>query len=125
MLGIEGPFLYRTSSKVVDLMKDAFPELRETEDFVSKVTRNEEERFSETLDSGLKILREELDRLKREGEKILSGEVAFRLYDTYGFPLDLTAEILQEEGVGFDEEGFRAQMEAAEAEEQTSMARDG
>jgi len=111
MLGIEVPFLYQISSKAVDLMKNAYPELRETEAFVSKVIQNEEERFSETLNSGLRILREELDRLKEEGEKILSGEVAFRLYDTYGFPLDLTAEILQEEGVRFDEEGFKVQME--------------
>ena len=111
MLGIDGPFLYRTASKVVDLMKQAYPELRETEAFVSKVIQNEEERFSETLDSGLKILREELERLPKEGKAILSGEVAFRLYDTYGFPLDLTAEILQEKGTSFDEAGFRAQME--------------
>jgi len=111
ILGIEGPFLYRTSSKVVDLMKEAYPELRETEAFVSKVIQNEEERFSETLNSGLNILREELEGLQKEGKAILSGEVAFRLYDTYGFPLDLTAEILQERGMSFDEEGFRVQME--------------
>jgi alanyl-tRNA synthetase len=111
ILGIEGPFLYRTSSMVVDLMKDAYPELRETEAFVSKVIRNEEERFSETLDSGLKILREELERLQKEGKQILPGDVAFRLYDTFGFPLDLTSEILQEGGMSFDEEGFKAQME--------------
>ena len=92
-------------------MKEAYPELRETEAFVSKVIQNEEERFSETLDSGLKILREELEQLQKEGRTILSGEVAFRLYDTYGFPLDLTTEILQEKGMSFDEEGFRAQME--------------
>ncbi len=111
MLGIEHPFLYQTSKKVVDLMKDAYPELRETEAIVSKVIRNEEERFSETLDSGLRILREELDRLRKEKGKVLSGEIAFRLYDTYGFPLDLTTEILQEEGMRFDEEGFKTQME--------------
>ena len=111
ILGIIGPFLYRTSSRVVDLMKEAYPELRETEAFVSKVIQNEEERFSETLDSGLKILREELEQLQREGGMILSGGVAFRLYDTYGFPLDLTAEILQEKGMSFDEAGFRVQME--------------
>ncbi len=111
MLGIDHPFLYQTSSKVVDLMKDAYPELRETEAIVSRVIRNEEERFSETLDSGLKILREELDQLKKEKGKVFSGEVAFRLYDTFGFPLDLTAEILQEEGMSLDEEGFKAQME--------------
>ena len=111
ILGIDGPFLYRTSSKVVDLMKEASPELRETEAFVSKVIQNEEERFSETLDSGLKILREELEQLQKEGKTILPGEVAFRLYDTYGFPLDLTTEILQEREMSFDEAGFRAQME--------------
>ena len=111
ILGIDGPFLYRTSSKVVDLMKEAYPELRETEAFVSKVIQNEEERFSETLDSGLKILREELENLEKEEKKVLSGEVAFRLYDTFGFPLDLTAEILQEKGMSFDEAGFTVQME--------------
>ncbi|OGQ10092.1 MAG: alanine--tRNA ligase, partial [Deltaproteobacteria bacterium RBG_19FT_COMBO_46_12] len=111
ILGIVGSFLYRTSSKVVDLMKEAYPELRETEAVVSKVIQNEEERFSETLDSGLKILREELEQLQREGGMILPGEVAFRLYDTYGFPLDLTAEILEEKGMSFDEAGFKAQME--------------
>ncbi|NWG03995.1 MAG: alanine--tRNA ligase [Syntrophaceae bacterium] len=111
MLGMEGPFLYRTSSKVVEMMKDAYPELRETEAFVSKVIQNEEERFSETLDSGLKILREELEQLQQQGGRVLSGEVAFRLYDTYGFPLDLTAEILQEKGMNFDEAGFKAQMD--------------
>jgi alanyl-tRNA synthetase len=110
-LGINGPFLHQTSSKVVALMEDAYPELRESEDFVSKVIQNEEERFSETLGSGLKILREEMDRLQKEERKILSGEVAFRLYDTFGFPLDLTADVLQEEGMSFDEEGFRTQME--------------
>ena len=111
LLGIEEPFFHRTSSRVVDLMKDAYPELRESEAFVSRVIRNEEERFSETLDSGLKILREELEQLQRKGKKILPGEVAFRLYDTFGFPLDLTTEILQEEGMAFDEAEFRAQME--------------
>jgi alanyl-tRNA synthetase len=111
ILGIKGPFLYRTSSQVVDLMKGAYPELRETEAFVSKVIQNEEERFSETLNSGLIVLREELEKLQKEGKTVLSGEVAFRLYDTYGFPLDLTVEILQERGMSFDEEGFRVQME--------------
>ena len=110
MLGIEGPFLDRASGRVIDLMQDAYPELRETGTFVSKVIRNEEERFAETLDSGMKILRDELERVRRQGKKILPGDVAFRLYDTYGFPLDLTSEILQEEGLSLDEEGFNAQM---------------
>jgi alanyl-tRNA synthetase len=111
ILGVDEPFLHRTSARVVDLMKDAYPELRESEAFVSRVIRNEEERFSETLDSGLKLLREALEQLQRKGGKVLPGEVAFRLYDTFGFPLDLTTEILQEGGMAFDEEGFRIQME--------------
>jgi alanyl-tRNA synthetase len=111
ILGIKEPFLHRTSAKVVDLMKEAYPELRESEAFVSKVIRNEEERFSETLDSGLQILREELERLQRGKKKVFPGEVAFRLYDTFGFPLDLTVEILQEEGISLDEKGFRTEME--------------
>jgi len=111
MLGIEGAFLDRTSSKVVELMRGAYPELIETENFVAKVIRNEEERFSETLDSGLKILREELARLKKGEGKTLSGEVVFRLYDTFGFPPDLTDEILREEGLAYDQAGFQAQME--------------
>ncbi len=111
ILGIQEPFLHRTSARVVEAMREAYPELRESEAFVSKVIRNEEERFSETLDSGLKILREELERLRSKKETILPGEVAFRLYDTYGFPLDLTTEILQEEGMTFDETQFRVHME--------------
>ncbi len=111
MLGIEEPFLYRTSGKVVELMQEAYPELRETEVLVSRVIRNEEERFAETLDAGMKLLREELERMRKEKTKVLSGDMAFRLYDTFGFPLDLTGEILQEEGLTLDEEGFSAQME--------------
>jgi alanyl-tRNA synthetase len=111
MLGIEEPFLYRISSKVLELMQEAYPELRETEVLVSRVIRNEEERFAETLGAGMKLLREELERMRKEKTKVLSGDMAFRLYDTFGFPLDLTGEILQEEGLTLDEEGFRAQME--------------
>ncbi len=111
MLGIEDPFLYRTSSTVMEMMKEAYPELRETEPFVSKVIRNEEERFSETLNAGLKILQDELEQLRKTGRKVLPGEVAFRLYDTYGFPIDLTSEVLQEDGITIDEEGFQTQME--------------
>jgi alanyl-tRNA synthetase len=121
LLGINGPFLYRTSSKVVELMKEAYPELRETEAFISKVIQNEEERFSETLDAGLKILREELDLLEKDEKKVLSGEVAFRLYDTFGFPLDLTTEILQEKGMSFDEAGFRSQMEEQRQKSKQAM----
>src|SRR5512136_2016954 len=111
MLGIEEPFLYRTSGKVIELMQEAYPELRETEVLVSRVIRNEEERFAETLGAGMKLLREELEKMSKGKTKVLSGDIAFRLYDTYVFTLDLTTEILQDEGMTFDEAGFRAQME--------------
>jgi alanyl-tRNA synthetase len=111
MLGLDEPFLYRTSETVVDIMQGAYPELRETWPFVSRVIRNEEERFSETLDSGLKLLREEIQKTRDRKDKTLSGEVAFRLYDTFGFPLDLTADIVQEEGLGLDENEFEVHME--------------
>ena len=122
MLGIEGSFLDRASSKAVELMKGAYPELIETQSFVSKVIRNEEERFSETLDSGLKILREELARLRKGEGKTLSGEVVFRLYDTFGFPRDLTDEILREEGFSLRRGGIPDPDGGAEAEEQTVLA---
>lgn len=110
MLGIDKPFLHIMNEAVVNIMMEAYPELRETENFISKVIFNEEERFQETLDQGLKILREEIKRLKEKDQKIFPGEIAFRLYDTYGFPIDLSSEILQEEGIVIDEEGFKSQM---------------
>lgn len=110
MLGIGEPFLYLISEKVVEIMREAYPELRETQSFISKVIQNEEERFQETLDQGLKILREELEVLKKTKKRVFPGEVAFRLYDTFGFPLDLSSEILHEEGIVIDEEGFKSQM---------------
>lgn len=110
MLGIDKPFLHIMNEAVVNIMREVYPELRETENFISKVIFNEEERFQETLDQGLKILHEELKRLKEKDQKIFPGEIAFRLYDTYGFPIDLSSEILQEEGIVIDEEGFKSQM---------------
>ena len=124
MLGIEEPFLYRTSGKVIELMQEAYPELRETEVLVSRVIRNEEERFAETLGAGMKLLREELEKMRKGKTKVLSGDMAFRLYDTFGFPLDLTGEILQEEGLTLDEEGFRCPDGAATAKEPTVLAGD-
>ncbi|MBM7581368.1 alanyl-tRNA synthetase [Caldicoprobacter guelmensis] len=111
LLGIEGPFLSRLAKTVISQSCNAYPELKEREEYILKVIEIEEERFRETIDQGLAYLREYMDELKEQGQKVLDGVKAFKLYDTYGFPLDLTKEILQEEGLEVDEEGFRREME--------------
>jgi alanyl-tRNA synthetase len=111
MLGISEPVLYRVVDAVNLMMGDAYPELLEREVYVKKVIHAEEERFAETLDRGLAILNEETARLKAAGKSLLSGEVIFKLYDTFGFPVDLTADIVQSEGFTLDEDGFALCME--------------
>lgn len=112
LLGIDGPFLYDVSKKVVEVSGRAYPELVDKKDYIKMVIKQEEERFQETLEQGLNILQGYVQELRASGEKVLSGEKAFRLYDTYGFPLDLTKDILEESGIGVDEEGFSREMEA-------------
>ncbi|MCC8141722.1 MAG: alanine--tRNA ligase [Lachnospiraceae bacterium] len=111
MLGIEGAFLADVAATVISESSDGYPELTEKNDFILKVLTQEEERFARTLDQGLLILGEMEEEMTKSGETVLSGENAFRLYDTYGFPVDLTAEILQENGFSYDDDGFRAAME--------------
>ena len=111
MLGFSGPVLYRAVDAVQGIMGDAYPELKEREGYIKKVIKAEEERFADTLDRGLAMLNDEVDILRKRGGKSLPGEVAFRLYDTYGFPLDLTADIVANDGLAVDEEGFSAAME--------------
>ncbi|HWP35485.1 MAG TPA: alanine--tRNA ligase [Thermodesulfobacteriota bacterium] len=115
MLGFTEPVLYRLSGEVVALMGEAYPELREQAAAVAAVIRNEEERFGETLDHGLRLLREEVERLTARGATVLPGEVVFRLYDTYGFPADLTADILRDQGLTIDLEGFEREMARQQA----------
>ena len=110
-LGIEGTFLAELSKTVADTSKDAYPELEEKELFIYEVLNNEEKTFGKTIDQGLMILSELEDELKASGEKVLPGQKAFELYDTYGFPIDLTKDILLEKGYGVDEEGFTKCME--------------
>lgn len=109
-LGIEGKFLADLSKTVIDLSKDGYPELEEKQSMIFKVLSEEEDKFNKTIDQGLAILAEMEASMASVGEKTLSGENAFKLYDTYGFPLDLTREILEEKGWGVDEEGFNAAM---------------
>ncbi len=118
MLGIESSFLSRLSETVIEGSKDGYPELEEKKEFIFKVLSQEEEKFSHTIDQGLNILADMESELEKCGTKMLSGKDAFVLYDTYGFPLDLTKEILEEKGYTIDEGGFGACME-----EQRQMAR--
>ncbi|MDT8423238.1 MAG: alanine--tRNA ligase [Desulfuromonadales bacterium] len=110
MLGAADPVLYQVVDAVKELMGEAYPELIARESFIKKVIRAEEERFMETLDNGLRILHEEVEKLKRTGEAQIPGPVLFKLYDTYGFPTDLTADIVRQEGLGIDAAGFASCM---------------
>ena len=111
-LGLETPFLYKVNDMVFALMGEAYPELLRSRDLVTKATKGEEERFFDTLDKGLEILDAEIQALEKGKSSVLSGAAAFKLYDTYGFPLDLTADIIKSKGLTVDEEGFEKAMEA-------------
>ena len=115
LLGIKDNFLSRLSATVVAESKDGYPELEEKKDFIFTVLTKEEEQFNKTIDQGLRILEEMQEQMSVSGIKMLSGADAFKLYDTYGFPLDLTREILEEKGYDLDEEGFKTAMEEQRA----------
>lgn len=109
-LGVERAFLYRLTGVVTDGMKEFYPEPHEKRDFIEKVIRGEEERFLETLSEGLSILETRVTELKEQGQTLISGQDAFTLYDTYGFPIDLTEDFARERGLTVDKEGFEAAM---------------
>jgi alanyl-tRNA synthetase len=111
MLGFANPVLYKTAVFVLDFMSEAFPQEAERKSFVAKIVEKEEERFIQTLDNGLRILNEEVDRMRQQQSTTIAGDVLFKLYDTYGFPTDLTADIVEAEGFTIDEAGFEACME--------------
>ena len=110
LLGIEGAFLAHLSETVIEGSKDGYPELEEKKEFIFNVLTQEESKFAKTIDQGLSILAEMEESMTKEGKKELSGADAFKLYDTYGFPLDLTTEILEEKGFSVDEKGFEEAM---------------
>jgi len=112
LLGIDRPFLHEVVSLVVTVMREAYPDVIDKESYIKKVVINEEQRFIETLDTGLRILGEEVARIQEEHRQIIPGEVVFKLYDTFGFPVDLTADIVRKDGLSLDMEGFEAAMEA-------------
>ena len=112
ILGIEGLFLGELANVVIETSKDGYPELEEKKEMILKVISEEENKFNKTIDQGLTILEELEANMKEAGKTTLDGADAFKLYDTYGFPLDLTKEILEEKGFDVDEEGFKENMEA-------------
>lgn len=111
LLGIQGKFLAELSKTVIAESKDGYPELQEKKDYILKVLTIEEEKFNKTIDQGLSILADMEEDLVKKNKKTLTGEDAFKLYDTYGFPIDLTKEILEEKGFTIDEEGFKKAMQ--------------
>ena len=120
-LGINGTFLSNLAGTVIEGSKDGYPELEEKKEFIFNVLTQEENKFNKTIDQGLSILNEMAESITKDGKKQLGGADAFRLYDTYGFPLDLTKEILDEKGFTVDEEGFKACMQ--EQKEKARKAR--
>ena len=111
LLGIQGKFLSDLALAVIEGSRDGYPELEEKKDFIVNVLNNEEGQFNKTIDQGLKILSDMEEEMKASGQSVLNGQDAFKLYDTYGFPMDLTKEILEEKGYSIDEEGFKKEME--------------
>ncbi len=111
LLGLNDPFLHKLVPHVVQMMADAYPELGERQDHIASVIKSEEERFQNTLDSGLVILNDMIAEMKKKNQTVLSGAQSFQLYDTYGFPLDLTREIVIEHAFTVDEAGFKEAME--------------
>ena len=129
LLGVKEPFLYKVCATVIREHKGSYPELAERQEYITSVIRSEEENFARTIDGGLAIFAGMLAAHKQKQESVFSGADAFKLYDTYGFPLDLTMEMAKEEGMGVDEESFRALMKeqrdrarAARAADETAWA---
>ena len=110
LLGIQGTFLHELSNTVIEESKDGYPELEDKKNFIFKVLSEEENKFNRTIDQGLSILNQQMEAMKNANQQVLDGEEAFKLYDTYGFPLDLTQEILEEKGYSLDESGFESCM---------------
>ncbi len=120
ILGIEGKFLVELSNRVIEVSGEAYPELVEKKDYIQKIISVEEEKFASTIDQGTSIILEYVEELKKENKTVLEGEKVFKLYDTFGFPLELTEEILAEAGCTADVDGFNVNMK-----KQKEMARAG
>jgi len=115
-LGLDRPFLHRVAAAVVREFSSAYPDLGRSASYIDTVSLHEEKRFLETLDAGLRMVEEEFTRIGKAGVKVFAGSVAFKLYDTFGFPVDLTADLCRERDVSLDTEGFEAEMERQRAQ---------
>jgi alanyl-tRNA synthetase len=122
LLGTSENFLYKLVDKVVEIMKDAYPEILENMEHIKKIIKIEEDKFSHTLGQGMQMVNDEIEKAKESGENKLSGEITFKLYDTYGFPYELTEEICEEKEVEVSLEEFTAKME--EQKERARSARE-
>jgi alanyl-tRNA synthetase len=114
-IGLNKPFLHKTAGVVFDIMKPAYPELSEAAAFITNIIENEEMRFLETLDTGLKLLNDTLSEIKAKGENQVPGDVIFKLYDTFGFPVDIVRDVVRDENMSLDMEGFDNAMDAQRA----------
>ena len=122
LLGFDEPFLFRLVEPVAGVLGDAYPEVRAEAERIEQTVQGEEGRFADTLDKGLVLLEDSLAKLRKTGGKSLPGDVAFRLYDTYGFPVDLTEDILRNEGIAVDHEGFERLMDEQRTRARTARA---
>ena len=122
LLGVNKPFLYEVCDTVIDENLTAYPELNEKREYIKKVIKTEEESFAKTVDKGMQILGEYIEELKGAENPVLSGDKVFKLHDTYGFPLDLTRELLQEKNIGIDEEKFYELMSQQKANARANQA---
>jgi len=125
LIGINKPILYKLTGAVVDEMREAYPELADSRDHVAKVVLLEEERFATTLDSGLALLNESVAKLKASGQVMIPGDVLFRLYDTFGFPLDLVADMARDMHLELDEDGYRRAMQEQREKARAAWAGSG
>jgi alanyl-tRNA synthetase len=121
-IGLQKPFLHHTAETVFDIMKSAYPELREAAAFIRNVIENEEVRFRETLDTGLKLLNDSLADLRAGGRHEIPGDLVFKLYDTYGFPLDIVQDVIRDSGISVDLKGFETHMEAQRARSRSKVS---
>jgi alanyl-tRNA synthetase len=121
-LGLNRPFLHDTARVVFDIMAPAYPELQEASAFITNVIENEEVRFSETLDNGLRVLNDALADIRAKGEKQVPGDLIFKLYDTFGFPVDIVRDVVRDEGLALDTDGFDARMEKQREQSRSKVA---
>lgn len=124
-LGLDKPFLHETVQKVFDIMDEAYPELKKSSAFILNVVKNEEAKFSETLDVGLKLLKETIETVSGQEKKEISGDVIFKLYDTFGFPVDIITDVTKDLGIALDMDGYHRAMDEQRARSRSSKSFEG